>query len=71
MAASDLWFIIHEEKLAVKKEESGCSVPRFSDVKEVQGALAGVQFFGMRDGSPCFLAELSDPGLLTEAFEFR
>ena len=70
-ADTDLWFIIHEEKLAVKKDGDGCSVPHFSDVKRVQGVLDGAQYFGLKDGSPCFLADLYDPGLLADGFEFR
>ena len=71
MADSDLWFIVHEEKLAVKKAGDGYSVPLFSDVKQVQGALEGAQYFGLKDGSPCFLADLPDPGMLADGFEFR
>jgi len=70
-ADGDLWFIIHEEKLAVKKDGDGYSVPRFSDVKQVQGSLDGAQYFGLKDGSSCFLADLPDPGMLVDGFEFR
>lgn len=49
-ADSDLWFIIHEEKPAVKKDGDGCSVPHFSDVKQVQGVLDGAQYFGLKAG---------------------
>jgi NAD+ diphosphatase len=71
MAASDLWFVIHEEKLAVRKGEQGYSVPRFSDVKELQGAPESVQYFGVRDGIPCFMAGLPDASLLGDEFELR
>jgi len=70
-ADSDLWFIIHEEKLAVRKGEDGYSVPRFSDVKRVQGVLEDAQYFGLEGGCSCFLAGLADPGLLADGFEFR
>ncbi len=59
-ADSDLWFIIHEEKLLVRRDGDACSVPCFSDVKPFQGALEGMQYFGHRDGIPCFLGELPD-----------
>ena len=71
MADGDLWFVIHEEKLAVRKDGNGCSVPRFSDVKQVQGALEAAQYFGSRDGTPCFLAALTDAAFLPEGFEWR
>ncbi len=56
----DLWFVLHEEKLVVKQKGGACLVPRFSDLKPLHGALAGAQYFGHRDGTPCFLAELHD-----------
>jgi len=70
-ADSDLWFIIHEEKLAVRKDGDGCSVPRFSEVKQVQGLLDSAQYFGLKDGSPCFFSGLADPGMLADGIEFR
>lgn len=70
-ADSDYWFVIHEEKLAVRQNEDAYSIPRFSDVKRIQESLAGAQYFGLKDGSPCFLAELPDAGVLVDGFEFR
>lgn len=68
---SDLWFVIHGERLAVKKNQDTYSVPRFADLKHIQESLIGGQYFGVRDGSPCFCAELADPGLLSDGFEFK
>lgn len=70
-ADSDSWFIIHEEKLAVKQNEGVYSIPRYADVKDIQDSLAGAQYFGLKDANPCFLADLHDPGLLADGFEFR
>jgi NAD+ diphosphatase len=70
-ADSDLWFIVHEEKLAVKQNRGTYSIPRFSDVRHIRDLLAGGQFFGLKDGSPCFCAELSDVDTLVEGFEFK
>ncbi|MGW8320358.1 MAG: NAD(+) diphosphatase [Thermodesulfobacteriota bacterium] len=70
-ADNDLWFIIHEEKLAVRKDDVGYSLPRFSDVKQAQGALEGAEYFGLKEGSSCFLVDLPDPGILAGGFEFR
>jgi NAD+ diphosphatase len=70
-ADGDLWFIIHEEKLAVRQNEDAYSIPRLSDVKHIQELLAGAQYFGRKDESPCFLAELPDAGVLADGFEFR
>lgn len=71
-SAWDLWFLVHGDKLLVKREEGGsCSIPRFSDLERLQDVLAGGQYFGVRDGSPCFFAELTDAGLPGEGFELR
>ncbi len=70
-ADSDSWFIIHEEKLALRQREDGYSIPRFSDVKHIQDSLEGAQYFGLKDGSPCFFADLPDAGVLADGFEFR
>lgn len=70
-ADRDLWFVFHEEKLAVKQEGDACSVPRFSDVQSIQESLAGGQYIGQKDGTPCFSAELPDPGLLADGFVFK
>jgi NAD+ diphosphatase len=70
-SGSDLWFIIHEGKLAVRRDEDDYFIPRFSDVKHVQGSLDGAQCFGLTDERPCFLAELADAAELADGFEFR
>lgn len=70
-ADSDLWFVVHEEKLAVKKNEDTYSILRFADLKHIQDWLAGGQYFGLKDGRPCFYAELPDAGMLAEGFEFK
>ncbi|MEW6442007.1 MAG: NAD(+) diphosphatase [bacterium] len=67
----DLWFMVHGEQLAVKRNAGEYSIPRFSDVRDFQRFLAGGQFFGLKDGSPCFCAEPSDVGAVAEAFEFK
>ncbi len=71
LADGDDWFIVHEEKLVVRREDNGYSVPRYSDLKPIQEWLAGAQYFGRMGDTPCFLAELTDAGELTEGFELR
>jgi len=70
-ADGNLWFITHEEKLAVRQTNDGYSIPRYSDVKHIEESVAGAQYFGLKDGGPCFLADLPDPGVLEEGFDFR
>lgn len=52
-ADSDLWFIVHEEKLAVKQNEGRYSIPRFSDVRYIH-LLTDGQLFGLKDRGPAF-----------------
>ena len=68
---SDYWFIVHEQKLAVKREEDEYFIPRFSDVNHIRESLDGAQYFGRKDGRPCFLAGLTDVGVLADGFELR
>ena len=70
-ADRDLWFVFHEERLAVRQERDACSIPRFSDVQSIQDSLAGAQYIGRKDESPCFFAELPDAGLLADGFVFK
>lgn len=69
-AENDVWFVVHDGKLAVRRNDGGYSIPRFSDVQHLQRSLDGSQFFGRKDENPCFLAELADVGLLSDGFEF-
>jgi NAD+ diphosphatase len=68
---SDYWFVVHREKLVVRRDDDEFSIPRFSDVKHIQESLAGAQFFGRMGARPCFLAELTDEGVLGDSFELR
>jgi NAD+ diphosphatase len=68
---SDYWFIVHDAKLAVRRDDDEYFIPRYSDVKHIQGSLGGAQYFGRMDDRPCFLAELENAGVLADRFEFR
>jgi NAD+ diphosphatase len=57
----DLWFVVHEGKLGVRNHQGACTIPRFRDLKPIQDALTGGQYFGRKDGTPCFLAEPAHP----------
>ena len=65
----DYCFIVHEGKLAVLRDDDTYSIPRYEDVKHVQGSLNGTQYFGLQGDRPCFLAELKDAGELADGFE--
>jgi NAD+ diphosphatase len=65
-ADSDLWFVIHEDKLVVRQKGNAFSVPRLSDLKPLQDSFEGAQYFGLRDGTPCFLAAWPDAETLTD-----
>lgn len=70
-ADRDLWFVVRQGRLGVKRQEGGCSIPRFSDVKPLQDSMAGVAYFGLKDRTPCFVAEWGDPDSDPDGFEFR
>jgi NAD+ diphosphatase len=70
-ADRDLWFVVHEGKLGVKKQEGAYSIPRFSDLKPHRNSMAGEQYFGLKDQTPCFVAEWADPAAALDGFEFR
>lgn len=70
-ADDDLWFIFHDEKLVVRRNGSGYSIPLFSEVSTLGPSPAGSQYFGLIDGTPCFFAELPDAEALSEEFDCR
>jgi NAD+ diphosphatase len=70
-SGGDLWFLVHGDKLVVKQAGGSVSIPCLSDLEPVRDALAGGQYFGERDGVPCFCAQLPDAGELGEGFELK
>jgi NAD+ diphosphatase len=68
---SGYWFIVHEEKLVVRTHDDEFFIPSFADVQHLQDSFAGAQFFGRMGDKPCFLAELTDGGVLGDSFELR
>ena len=70
-ADGDLWFVARQGKVGVKKQEGAYSIPRFSDVKPLQDSMTGEAYFGLKDRTPCFVAEWADPDSAPDGFEFR
>lgn len=68
---SDLWFIFGHERLLARRDGAGYSIPRYRDVKHMEKRMAGAQFFGLENGTPCFSAELPDETVNSEDFEFK
>jgi NAD+ diphosphatase len=68
---SSLWFVVHEGRVVLKKDEKSLSIPRFPDLKSFENQLINNQYFGLKDGVPCFYAELKPQGCLGDGFESK
>ena len=68
---SDLWFVFHEGKVVLKKNEKTLSIPCPSDIKYIETQLVGDRYFGLKDDCPCFLAELHPQVNLGDRFESK
>jgi NAD+ diphosphatase len=66
-----LWFIVHQGKILLRREEKILLIPRRVDSKQLDDHLVNERYFGLKDGFPCFVAELSPDFNISENFELK
>lgn len=64
-----LWFLFNNQRLLVKHEKDHYTIPKSSDLEELNLSILNQQFFGSLDDHLCYLAELEDAALVSDAFE--
>ena len=69
-SSDDLWFIIMNGQLMVKLDQSGYTIPLYSDIEEIEDQLTKVQHLGTLEGTPCYAAEFSDEQAFMEGLMF-
>ncbi len=67
----DLWFVVHKGQVVLKQGGKALSIPRFPEVKSLGDQLVNPQYFGLKDGIPCFVAELKPESILKDGFEAK
>jgi NAD+ diphosphatase len=65
-----LWFLFNNQRLLVRHEEDSYTIPQSSDLEELNLSILKQQFFGSLDDHLCYLAEVEDATLISDAFEF-
>lgn len=72
MADDDMWFVINEGKLVLKRNGDMLQIPRYAHLKSHLNKITGAQYFGMQDGCPCRVAALStDVTVIGDDFEVK
>lgn len=67
---SDLWFLFLDQRLLVRQEGGGISIPRSSDLERLGLAPVRKEFLGWLDKCPCYAAELPDAPPVSDGFSF-
>ena len=65
-----LWFLFHHQRLLVRRNEDGYAILRSPDLEELNLPLLMEQFFGSLDDQHCYLGEVEDAALESDAFGF-
>ena len=60
MPETSLWFVFKGQRILVRENEEGISIPLKSDLDELDLKPSEVQYFGLLDESPCFTGEIVD-----------
>ena len=68
--AADLWFVIHDTSLMVKKNGRLADIPRYQDLTEIRPSLSDVLYLGKLKGRRCYAAALADGESAKEGYAF-
>ncbi len=69
--ASDLWFVFRGEKLLVKTDHAGYSIPTASDLSVLNLTPAQTQHLGALDGCSCHAGEWPEGESVADGYTFK
>lgn len=63
-----LWFMVHEQKIAVLSENDTTAIPEFRNLKEKKITSENTHYMGTYNNVPCYAAEISATENIPECF---
>jgi NAD+ diphosphatase len=67
----DLWFVVHNGKVVLKQDGKTLGIPLLPDITPLGDQLINSQYFGTKEGIPCFAAELKAESITRGGFESK